>query len=114
MHEFLLAYEARDAGRLAGLFTADATENDHTGVEEIRADYERRFAGLRDVTVTVPTIDTALSGERLTITGPLIVAYRDPAGAHLEVRGTAHWEIARLGGTPRILRLQHDVEPRPS
>jgi general secretion pathway protein A len=114
VHEFLLAYEARDATRVAGLFAADATENDRIGADEIRADYERRFAAVRDVSVTVPRIDTALRGERLTITGPIVVAYRDQKGTMIETRGTAQWEIARLGGTPRILRLRHDVDPQTS
>jgi type II secretory pathway predicted ATPase ExeA len=114
VHEFLLAYEARDAARVAGLFAADATENDRIGADEIRADYERRFATVRDVSVTVPRIDTALRGERLTITGPIVVAYRDQNGTMIETRGTAQWEIARLGGTPRILRLRHDVDPQTS
>lgn len=114
VHEFLLAYEARDAARLTDLFAADGSDNDRTGTDAIRADYERRFAGLRDVTVTVPRIDTALRGERLTMTGPISVAYRDASGTLVEVRGTAQWEIARLAGTPRILRLRHDVDPQPS
>jgi hypothetical protein len=59
--------------------------------------------------MSVPNISTEMNGERLTITGPLVITYRDAAGARTELRGTAHWEIARQGGIPRILRLRHDV-----
>jgi general secretion pathway protein A len=114
VHEFQLAYEARDAARVAALFAADGVDNDQRGVEAIRSEYARTFQRLSDVTVTVPQIDSVLHGERLTLTGPIIVGYRDATGERGELRGTAQWEIARLGGTPRILRLHHDVLPRPS
>jgi len=114
VHEFLLAYEARDAARVAALFAADGVDNDHHGVEAIRSEYARTFEQLSDVTVTVPQIDSVPHGERLTLSGPIIVGYRDATGERGELRGTAQWEIARLGGTPRILRLHHDVLPRPS
>ena len=112
VHEFLLAYEARDATRLASLFDADGIDNEQHGTEAIRSEYERTFAQLSDLTVVVPQIDSQLHGERLTITGPMVVAYRGTAGELNELRGTAQWEIARKNGTPRILRLRHDVTPR--
>jgi hypothetical protein len=109
VHEFLVAYEARDAGRLADLFATDGFENDNQGTAAIRSDYERTFADLSDVTVEVPHIDSQLHGERFTITGPIVVAYRQRTGESGELRGTAQWEIARKNGTPRILRLRHDI-----
>jgi ketosteroid isomerase-like protein len=111
VHEFLVAYEARDAARLAALFAADGFENDNQGTAAIRSDYERTFADLSDVTIDVSHIDSQLNGERLTITGPIVVAYRQRSGESKEVRGTAQWEIARKNGTPRILRLRHDIPP---
>lgn len=114
VHEFMLAYEGRDAARLAGLFAPDATENDHHGVPAIRDEYARTFQGLTEVTISVPQISTALNGERLTVSGPLVIAYRDASGTRTEVRGTAQWEIARQGGIPRILRLRHDLAPAAS
>jgi hypothetical protein len=109
VHEFLVAYEARDAGRLADLFAADGVENESQGTAAIRSDYERTFADLSDVTIDVPHIDSQLHGERMTITGPIVVAYRQRTGESGELRGTAQWEIARKNGTPRILRLRHDI-----
>jgi general secretion pathway protein A len=109
VHQFMLAYEARDPERLSRLFAADASENDHHGVGAIRDEYARTFDRLSDVSMSVPNISTEMNGERLTITGPLVITYRDAAGARTELRGTAHWEIARQGGIPRILRLRHDV-----
>jgi hypothetical protein len=109
VHEFLVAYEARDAARLAELFATDGFENDTQGTAAIRSDYERTFADLSDVTVDVPRIDSQLRGERMTITGPIVVAFRQRTGEAGELRGTAQWEIARKNGTPRILRLRHDI-----
>ena len=109
VHEFLIAYEARDAVRLADLFATDGVENDNQGTAAIRSDYERTFADLSDVTIDVPHIDSQLHGERLTITGPIVMAYRQRSGESGELRGTAQWEIARKNGTPRILRLRHDI-----
>jgi len=114
VHEFMLAYEARDADRLAALFAPDAHDNDEEGVAAIRAAYARTFGRLTDVVVSVPQITTEVRGERLALSGPMRVSYRDAAGAPGEVRGTAEFEIARQAGTPRILRLQHDVAPRTS
>jgi type II secretory pathway predicted ATPase ExeA len=109
VHEFLLAYEGRDAARLASLFAPDASDNDHHGVPAIREEYARTFQNVSDVTIDVPQILTAFRGERLTVSGPVVIAYRDATGTRTELRGTAQWEIARQGGIPRILRLRHDV-----
>ena len=87
----------------------DGFENDNQGTAAIRSDYERLFADLADVTIDVPHIDSQLNGERMTITGPIVVAFRERGGESKEVRGTAQWEIARKNGTPRILRLRHDI-----
>jgi general secretion pathway protein A len=114
VHEFLIAYEARDAAGIAALFAADGVDNDEQGAEAIRAAYERVFAALSDVTVAVPHVDSQLQGERLTVTGPIVVTYRDAAGAQGELRGTAQWEIARQDGAARIIRLRHDVVPSAS
>jgi ketosteroid isomerase-like protein len=114
VHEFMLAYEARDAERLASLFAPQASDNEHEGVAAIRAAYEDAFSALTDVSVTVPQIVSQLQGERLALSGPLRISYRDAGGTPGEVRGTAQWEIARQAGTPRILRLRHDVIPRTS
>jgi general secretion pathway protein A len=114
VHEFMIAYEARDAASIAALFTADGVDNDQQGTDAIRAAYERVFADLTNVTVDVPHIDSQPHGERLTVTGPIVVTYRDGAGTEGELRGTAQWEIARQGGTARILRLRHDVAPSAS
>ena len=114
VHEFMIAYEARDAAGIAALFTADGVDNDQQGVDAIRSAYERVFADLTDVTIAVPHVDSQPQGERLTITGPIVVSYRDATGAQGELRGTAQWEIARQGGTARILRLRHDVAPSAS
>lgn len=109
VHEFMLAYEARDAARLAALFASEGSENGHAGPGAIRAEYARTFDGVREVTVDVPRIATELRDERVTITGPVVITYRDDAGAVTERRGTAQWEIAREAGIPRIMRLRHDV-----
>jgi general secretion pathway protein A len=114
VHEFMLAYEARDAERLAGLFAPDASDNEHEGVGAIRAAYAEAFSHLADVTVAIPQIAARLNGERLELTGPLRITYRDGVGTLGELRGSAEWEIARHAGRPRILRLRHDVIPRSS
>jgi hypothetical protein len=101
VHEFLVAYEARDAARLAALFAADGFENDNQGTAAIRSDYERTFADLADVTIDVPHIDSQLNGERMTITGPIVVAFRERGGEPKECAAPRKWEIARKNGTPR-------------
>ncbi len=114
VHEYMLAYEARDPERIAALFAPAASDNDHEGVGAIRAAYAQAFGRLTDVVVSVPLITTEVRGERLALSGPIRVTYRDADGTSGEMRGTAEWEIARQAGTPRILRLQHDVAPRTS
>jgi general secretion pathway protein A len=114
VHEFMLAYEARDAERLASLFAPDASDNEHEGIGAIRAAYQEAFTQLADVTVAVPQIAERLNGERLELSGPMRITYRDVDGTAGEVRGSAEWEIARHAGKPRILRLRHDVIPRAS
>jgi general secretion pathway protein A len=114
VHEFLLAYEARDAGRVANLFAPDATDGAERGTSAIRASYERTFADLADVLFAVPRIDTIPRGERLSLTGPVVITYLDKTGTRGARRGTAEWEIVRRDGIPRITRLQTDVTDTPT
>ena len=114
VHSFMLAYEARDAERMAALFAPGASDNEHRGVGAIRAAYAEAFGQLTDVVVSVPQITTEMRGERLSVSGPVHITYRDAAGTPGEMRGTAVWEIARQAGTPRILKFHHDVIPRTS
>src|SRR4030095_13426354 len=95
VHEFMLEYEARDAERVAALFAPQASDNEHEGVNAIRAAYVETFGRLSDVVVSVPQITTELHGERLAVSGPVRITYRDSAGTPGEMRGTAEWEIAR-------------------
>jgi hypothetical protein len=114
VHEFVLAYEARDAGRIADLFAPDATDDDRRGSTAIRAEYERTFARLADVVWAVPRIETTPRGDRVAIAGPVVITFLDRTGTRGARRGTAEWEIVRRDGTPRITRLQTDVADDPS
>jgi general secretion pathway protein A len=114
VHEFMLAYEARNADRLAALFAPEASDNGREGLEAIRAAYAATFASMRDVTMVVPRVETVARGDRVAVSGPVVITYRDETGGQGELRGTAEWEIALAEGTPRIVRLRHDVGPRTS
>jgi ketosteroid isomerase-like protein len=114
VHQFLLAYESRDVERLIALFAPDAVADAREGREAIRADFERAFAGVTDVVVSVPRIDVAERGDRLDVTGPLVVSYRERDGALGRLRGTGRWEITVRDGEPRIVRLSRDLAPDPS
>jgi general secretion pathway protein A len=114
VHQFILAYEARDVARLLALFSPEATSNEHQGVDAIRADYQRTFARVEDPTVTVPEIDLASWGDRMVVSGPMVISYRERGGAPGEQRGKAEWEIMRRGGTPRIVALRYESVNNPS
>jgi hypothetical protein len=114
VHDFLLAYEARDAGRVASLFAPDAIDGDRRGASAIRAGYERTFAELADVLFAVPRIDTTPRGERLALSGPVVITFLDKTGTRGARRGTAEWEIVRRDGTARITRLQTEIADDPS
>ena len=70
--------------------------NEQRGTEAIRSEYERTFQGLNDVTFLVPQIDTVPQGERLTVTGPVVVAFRDPSGERGELRPELRGEVVHV------------------
>ncbi len=109
VHEYMLAYEDRDLDRMMTLFAPQAIANDLDGADAIREDYAKTFARLAEVTCVVPRVDVTLSDEDdiVTVSGPLVIDYRDRNGETSALRGDARWEIARLGGAPRIVGLRY-------
>ncbi|HXJ34168.1 MAG TPA: AAA family ATPase [Candidatus Eisenbacteria bacterium] len=111
VHEYMLAYEDRDLDRMMALFAPQAIANEIDGADAIREDYAKTFARLAEVTCVVPRVDVTLSDEDdiVTVSGPLVIDYRDNNGETSALRGDARWEIARLGGAPRIVGLRYTL-----
>jgi hypothetical protein len=111
VHEFRLAYEDRDVPRLLGLFAPDATEN---GIEDLKAigdAYRKAFAQIDGISYTLPDIVVTSKDDRVTVSGPFVITYRQEPNGSGEMRGTASWDIERRNGQPRIVALRYSFAP---
>jgi hypothetical protein len=111
VHEFRLAYEDRDVPRLLGLFAPDATEN---GIEDLKAigdAYKKAFAQIDGISYTLPDIVVTSNDDRVTVSGPFVITYRQEPNGSGEMRGTASWDIERRNGQPRIVALRYSFAP---
>ncbi len=111
VHEFRLAYEDRDVPRLMTLFSPDASENGIEDLEAIAEAYRAAFAQIDGISYTLPDIVVVANDQRVTVSGPFVITYRQEPNGSGEMRGTASWDIERRDGKPRIVALRYSFAP---
>ncbi len=111
VHEFRLAYEDRDVPRLMTLFAPDASENGVVDRSKIAEAYRKAFADIDQISYTLPDIVVVANDDRVTVSGPFVITYRQDPNGSGEMRGTASWDIARRDGQPRIVALRYSFGP---
>jgi ketosteroid isomerase-like protein len=111
---FRAAFEARDAGRIASLFTADAAENGRHGREAIAAGYRERLEQLSEVRYAVASLAVAPRGDGIRVHAPFAITYRQPDGRRGEVHGEAEWALERREGRPVVTGLHYRLDAPPA
>ncbi|HEV7732952.1 MAG TPA: AAA family ATPase [Candidatus Binatia bacterium] len=111
VHEFRLAYEDRDVPRLMTLFAPGASENGVVDRTKIAEAYRKAFADIDQISYTLPDIVVVANDDRVTVSGPFVITYRQDPNGSGEMRGTASWDIARRDGQPRIVALRYSFGP---
>lgn len=104
---FAHAYQKGDIEALSALFTADA-QSQGGGIEQIRAAYDRLFAGTTQRSISIRDIQWQVADEQARATGKFEISQaRDNQAKNKISRGTIRFDIEQHADRLLIARLEH-------
>ncbi|MFN8546079.1 MAG: AAA family ATPase [Candidatus Binatia bacterium] len=111
--EFRLAWEARSVERLRRVLAPEVAVGSRHGADAFVAGWTALFTRVDEVVWLQPTTRVEPSGTRVAVRAPFALRFRERDGAPREVRGSGVWEVERVDGQARIVRIPDELGTAP-